>query len=262
MDINLKHKNAVICGSTQGIGLAVAKGIAGQGASVTLVARDENRLKEALHQLSTSEYQHHQYIVADFNVPSELKAKIEHYSRENPPTHILINNSGGPPGGPILNARYEEFEVAFNRHLQCNHIMAQALIPGMKNNAYGRIINVISTSVKQPIPGLGVSNTIRGAVASWAKTLAGEVAPFNITVNNVLPGATLTNRLQSIIQSKAEKTGKSPEAIQDKMLNEIPARRFATAAEIADVIVFLSSPSAGYVNGINVPVDGGRTACL
>lgn len=262
MDINLKHKNAVVCGSTQGIGLAAAKGMAALGANVTLIARNEEKLKEVWSQLPKSDQQRHQYMAADFNAPSKLKTKIEAYSKENPPVHILVNNSGGPPGGAILNARYEEFEVTFNRHLQCNHSMVQALIPGMKDNAYGRIINVISTSVKQPIPGLGVSNTIRGAVASWAKTLAGEVAPFNITVNNVLPGATLTNRLQSIIQNNADKTGKSVKEIQDKMLEEIPARRFATASEIADVIVFLASPAAGYINGTNIPVDGGRTACL
>ncbi len=262
MNIDINNKNAVICGSTQGIGFAVATAMATQGANITLLARNEEKLKEALENLPRPAQQHHQYIVADFNVPQELKTKMENYVDENPSTHILINNSGGPPGGPIINAKYEEFQLTFNRHLQCNHIMAQALIPGMKNNKYGRIINVISTSVKQPIPGLGVSNTIRGAVANWAKTLAGEVAPFNITVNNVLPGATLTQRLQSIIQNKAEKSGSTFEEIQDRMLKEIPARRFAEADEIADVIVFLASPSAGYINGINVPVDGGRTACL
>ena len=262
MDINLTHKNAVICGSTQGIGLATAMEMAALGANITLVARNEEKLKETLKNLPRSNDQKHQYIVADFNDPLDLKTKIEAYSKENPPAHILVNNSGGPPGGPILNARYEEFGITFNRHLQCNHIMAQALVPGMKSNNYGRIINIISTSVKQPIPGLGVSNTIRGAVANWAKTLAGEVAPFNITVNNVLPGATLTYRLQNIIKNKAEKTGRSFEEIQDKMMKEIPARRFAEAAEIADAIVFLASPSAGYITGINVPVDGGRTSCL
>lgn len=262
MDLNLQHKNAVICGSTQGIGLATAREMAAQGATVTLVARNEKKLKQTLGELAVTNRQQHSYIMADFNHPEELREKIEKYSRENPPVHILVNNSGGPPGGPLTEARYEEFELTFNRHLQCNHIMVQALVPGMKSNQYGRIINVISTSVKQPIPGLGVSNTIRGAVANWAKTLAGELAPFHITVNNVLPGATLTDRLNSIIQNKADKTGKTYEEIREKMLKEIPARRFASAEEIADAIVFLASPSAGYINGINVPVDGGRTSCL
>lgn len=262
MEIHVTQKNAVICGSTQGIGFATALEMADLGASITLVARDEEKLKEALEKLTRKPEQHHQYLVADFNNPRELRTKIEKYISSNPPVHILVNNSGGPPGGPIINARAEEFEQAFNRHLQCNHLMAQALIPGMKENNYGRIINIISTSVKQPIPGLGVSNTIRGAVASWAKTLAGEVAPFNITVNNVLPGATLTGRLESIMKNKAEKTGKTFTTIQEAMLKEIPARRFAEAGEIAAAIAFLASPAAGYINGINLPVDGGRTDCL
>jgi len=132
----------------------------------------------------------------------------------------------------------------------------------MKAEKYGRIINVISTSVKQPIPNLGVSNTIRGAVASWAKTLAGELGEFGITVNNVLPGFTMTQRLTSIIENNAKKSGATIEEVEMKMRNETPTRRFAEASEVANAIAFLASPAASYINGINLPVDGGRTACL
>jgi 3-oxoacyl-[acyl-carrier protein] reductase len=144
----------------------------------------------------------------------------------------------------------------------CNHILAQAVIEGMKTSGYGRIINVISTSVKQPIKGLGVSNTIRAAVANWSKTLSFELAPFGITVNNVLPGATMTQRLSSIIDSKASKTGITIEKAKQQMLDEIPAKRFAEPFEIANAIAFLASPAAAYITGINIPIDGGRTASL
>ena len=176
--------------------------------------------------------------------------------------HILVNNTGGPAGGPIFNAKIVEFESAFTQHLKCNHILVQALVPFMKEECFGRIVNVISTSVKQPLDGLGVSNTIRGAVASWSKTLANELGEFGITVNNVLPGATNTERLNAIINSKSAKIGKSFEEVAETMKNASPAKRFAKPEEIANAIVFLTSGKASFINGINVPVDGGRTKSL
>ncbi len=262
MDINLKNKRALVCGSTQGIGLAVAQELASLGASVTLMARNEIALRDVAATLSASDNQAHDYISADFNDPDALNHAISKYVQTKNVIHILVNNTGGPPGGPITAAKPEEFEKTFRQHLICNHLLAQALIPGMKNAGYGRIINIISTSVKQPLKGLGVSNTIRAAVANWSKTLAGEVASFGITVNNVLPGATLTQRLSSIIDAKATKTGKEIKELEAEMLGEIPAGRFAQPSEIAAAVGFLASPSAGYITGINVPVDGGRTGCL
>ena len=176
--------------------------------------------------------------------------------------HILVNNTGGPAGGPVFNAQLDEFERAFTQHLKCNHVLVQALVPFMKEAGYGRIINVISTSVKQPLDGLGVSNTIRGAVANWSKTLANELGQFNITVNNVLPGATGTERLNEIIKNKAAKTGLSTDEVSKNMMNASPAKRFAKPEEIANAIVFLASERASFINGINVPVDGGRTKSL
>ncbi|MEM1405893.1 MAG: SDR family oxidoreductase [Bacteroidota bacterium] len=260
MDLDLTGKHAFVCGSTQGIGKASAVQLATLGAKITLVARSEDRLKEVLKQLPNA--QNHDYIQADFDSPKELKEKMQAYISENAGAHILINNTGGPPGGKAIDADLEEFRIAFNRHLICNQIMAQTLVPLMKSSGYGRIINIISTSVKSPLDGLGVSNTIRGGVANWAKTLANELGEYGITVNNVLPGATATVRLESIIKSKAEKLGTSIEQVSQAMMKEIPAARFANANEIADAVAFLASPSAGYINGINLPVDGGRLSCL
>lgn len=259
MDLKLSNKKALVCGSTAGIGKATAIGLAQEGAHITLTARNEDKLKAVLTELPNNGSQQHDYIIADFSNPQQVaeavKATKNHY-------HILINNTGGPPGGPIVNAEIDAFAKAFTQHLQTNHVLTQATIPGMKEVGYGRIINVISTSVKQPLDGLGVSNTIRGAVANWAKTMANELGSFGITVNNVLPGATATDRLASIIENKAKKTQKSIAAISDAMRNGIPAKRFAQPEEIANAIVFLASEAASYINGINVPVDGGRTKSL
>lgn len=263
MDVNLKNKKAFVCGSTQGIGRAAAIELANLGASIVLLARNEDSLKRVKSELDISNNQIHDYIVADFSAPDELQNKVSEFlEKESSPIHILINNTGGPPAGKAIDAELKEFVAAFQNHLLCNQILVQSLVGGMKAERYGRIINVISTSVKQPIPGLGVSNTIRGAVASWAKTLAGELGEFGITVNNVLPGFTRTARLQAIIENKANKTGASQEQIEAEMQMETPARRFAEASEVANAIAFLSSPAAAYINGISLPVDGGRTSCL
>ena len=258
MNLDIQHKNALVCGSTQGIGKAAAIQLAEEGVNVTLVARSEDKLKAVLAELPNTN-QNHGYLVADFTNPADLKEKLE---ATNLQFHILVNNTGGPAGGPVFDATLEEFERAFTMHLKCNHVLVQALVPFMKEQNYGRIINVISTSVKQPLDGLGVSNTIRGAVANWSKTLANELGQFGITVNNVLPGATATERLTEIINNKAAKTGKTVEEVAEMMKNASPAKRFAKPEEVANAIVFLASERASFINGINVPVDGGRTKSL
>ncbi|MBC5774445.1 SDR family oxidoreductase [Pontibacter sp. KCTC 32443] len=262
MNLNLQNKRAIVCGSTQGIGKAIAIELAQLGANITLAARNEDKLQTALQDLDTSQGQQHDYIVADFSDPYNLNIQVQGYLSQQPIVHILVNNTGGPAGGPITEAISDEFVSAFNQHLVANHLLAKAVIPGMKEAKYGRIINIISTSVKQPLHGLGVSNTIRGAVASWAKTMANELGQFGITVNNVLPGATRTGRLESIIENKAKKTEAAVDAIESEMMAEIPARRFAEPEEVAAAAAFLATPAAAYINGINVPVDGGRTGCL
>lgn len=261
MDLNLKDKNALVCGSTAGIGKASAMELAGMGATITLVARNEEKLKAVLDALPRPNEQQHNFMVVDFNFPNQLKEKIIDATLRNT-FHILINNTGGPKGGPIFSAEVEEFTEAFTQHLVCNHILVQNVVQGMKEAGYGRVINIISTSVKQPIDGLGVSNTIRGAVASWSKTLANELGPFGITVNNVLPGFTATDRLEDIIGNAARKFQKTEEEAAAFMRSLVPARRFAEPQEIAYAVAFLASPSASYINGINVPVDGGRTKSL
>lgn len=261
MDLSLTGKNAVVCGSTQGIGLASAVELAQLGATVVLVARNQETLSNAVQTLPAEHGQNHQSVVADFSKPEDVKSAAESISQQMT-VHILVNNSGGPPGGPITDAAIEEFHSAFSMHLVCNHLLTQVFSPGMKEAQFGRIINIISTSVKQPLNGLGVSNTIRGAVASWAKTMANELGKFGITVNNVLPGATETARLSSILENKAKKTGCTVQQAADQMKSAVPAARFGKPEELGAAVAFLASPSAGYINGINLPVDGGRTSCL
>lgn len=262
MNISLEGKNALVCGSTAGIGYATAMEFAQLGAKVTLVARNEEKLKKTLADLQTPNGQQHDYLVADFAHPDGLKTALDAFMQGGKQVHILVNNTGGPPGGPAHAAGIDEYRIAFNQHLVCNQILVQAVLEGMKSAGYGRILNVISTSVKQPLDGLGVSNTIRGAVANWAKTLANELGQFGITVNNVLPGATGTGRLDAIISNKASKLGAEKDAVADNMRSIIPARRFAEPEEVAYALSFLAGPSAAYINGINLPVDGGRTKSL
>jgi len=261
MNLDLKGKRALVGGSTQGIGKASAIELAQLGAAITLLARNEETLKKVLKELPTQSEQKHNYLVADFNFPDQLKTVVEKFVSENN-IDILINNTGGPPAGQAIDAAPEDFIKAFTAHLICNQILAQAVVPGMKQSGYGRIINVISTSVKIPIIGLGVSNTTRGAVANWAKTIATELAPFGITVNNVLPGTTMTGRLDAIIKNKAEKSGKTYDEIKNEMIAEVPVGRISEPAEVAAIVAFLASPAAGYITGINMPVDGGRTGSL
>lgn len=261
MNLDLSGKNALVGGSSRGIGKAIAIELSQLGANITLTARNEEVLMEALKELDTSRGQKHDFILADFSKPDELKELVQHQLRETT-YQILINNTGGPKPGNIVDATPEQFEAAFRNHLVCNHILATLLIPGMKSSGYGRIINVISTSVKIPIKGLGVSNTIRAAVANWSKTMANELAPFGITVNNILPGATGTDRLQEVIKGTALRTGKHLEDVEREWMIEIPMQRFGDPSEIANAAAFLASPAAAYITGINLPVDGGRTGSL
>jgi 3-oxoacyl-[acyl-carrier protein] reductase len=262
MDLNLTGRKAVVCGSTQGLGLAAAQEIALLGADVVLMARNEEKLKEVTASLPAKAGQKHSYLVADFSHPDQVKICIEGYVESGGMAHILVNNSGGPVAGPAISASVDDYRLAFNSHLISNQILVQALVPGMKQSCFGRVINIISTSVKQPIPGLGVSNTIRAAVANWAKTLAGELGPFGITVNNVLPGFTKTVRADYIINKRAADSGRTPDEVLKELVSEIPAGRIGQPSDFGAAVAFLASPAASYINGINLPVDGGRTGCL
>ena len=259
MNLSLRNKRAVVCGSTQGIGKAIAEELSRQGVNLTLIARDKLALENVVKKLDTSLGQSHDYLCVDFS-DDNFENKISDLSSLN--IDILINNTGGPASGPITDANPDDFLLAFKMHLLNNQLLIKKVIDNMKKNSFGRIINIISTSVKAPIPGLGVSNTIRAAVANWAKTLSLELGPYGITVNNVLPGFTSTNRLKSLIKKKSTILGKSISEVESEMKNTVPLKRFGDASEVANAVVFLSSPAASYINGINLPVDGGRTASL
>jgi 3-oxoacyl-[acyl-carrier protein] reductase len=261
MNLSLKGKNAVVCGSTQGIGLAIAKELALLGADCTLIARNEEALKKVIRDLDTSPGQHHGFLVADFSKPDEVRTTIDEHVKHHA-VHILINNTGGPPAGMIMDAKEEDFLRAFNQHLICNHILTKTVVPSMKKEGYGRIINIISSTVRIPLKNLGVSNTIRGAVASWAKTMANELGQFNITVNNLLPGNISTQRLASLIDTTAKIANTDEEKVEQSMKNEIPMKRFGEPSEIAAVAAFLASPAGSYVSGVSIPVDGGKTGSI
>ncbi|MFW7377173.1 MAG: SDR family oxidoreductase [Oligoflexus sp.] len=256
----LAGKHALICGASQGIGQACAQELARAGARVTLLARNTEKLATVLKGLpqQNSNLQH-QAEVCDLSDPMAVR---ELTSRLPNDVDILVCNSGGPAPGPLAEATTEELSAAFQQHVLANTLLVQACLPHMKERHFGRIINIISTSVKAPLPGLGVSNTIRGAVANWAKTLANELGSSGITVNNVLPGFTKTERLEQIVQGKMRKSGKSREQVEAEMMQEVPLQRFASASEVAYACTFLASDLAAYISGINIPVDGGRTVCL
>jgi 3-oxoacyl-[acyl-carrier protein] reductase len=262
MNLDLTGKTALVCGSTQGIGYATAVELALMGANVTLIARNEPKLAEAVDSLDTSLGQLHRYIVADFSDNATVQEAIEGYLRLVPDVHILINNTGGPAGGAILDASTDEFVKTFHMHLVNYQLLTQAVVPAMKKAGFGRIVNIISTSVKQPIVGLGVSNTIRAAVANWSKTLSLELGRYGITVNNVLPGYTRTSRLDAVLAMRADAQGKTIEEVAAQLEAEIPTGRFAEPAEVAAAVAFLCSPAAASISGINVPVDGGKTGNL
>ncbi len=246
-------------GSSAGIGRAVAIELAALGANVTLLARTEKTLQETLVLLDATQGQRHNYLAVDYTRHDDLLSAVRSL---NHPVHILVNNTGGPPGGPITEADPAAFLAAFQQHLVANQLLAREVFSGMKDAGFGRIINVISTSVKEPLDNLGVSNTTRWAVAGWAKTWANEAGKFGITVNNVLPGYTLTGRLDEIVEKRAAASGQTPEAVAEMFKSHVPARRFAEPAEVAAAVAFLASPAAAYINGVNLPVDGGRTKGL
>lgn len=261
MNINLKDKNALVCGASKGIGKACAITLASLGANVTLVSRSAGKMGDVLTLMSNQDGQDHDYLVADFENLEDLTKKMRAICL-NKDYHILINNSGGPAPGLIHQATTEQFLAAFNNHLLCSHTLSQMLLPGMKMAGYGRIINIISISVKTPIPNLGVSNSIRAAMAAWAKSLSSELGTWGITVNNVLPGYTDTERLQELYSDQAKKANKSYGTLMEELRGTVPLGRIGRPEEIAAAAAFLASPAASYITGINLPVDGGRTPCL
>jgi 3-oxoacyl-[acyl-carrier protein] reductase len=262
MNLDLTNKTALVCGASQGLGLASATELALLGANIIAVSRSEEKLSKAIQQLDTSKRQQHSYLVVDLSNPDDVKEKVNAFIAKGNMIHILINNAGGPPSAPMIDTDAAEIEKAFRTHVISSHLLAQAVFPGMKQAGYGRIINIVSTSIKQPINGLGISNLVRAAVANWAKTLANEIGQFGITVNNVLPGNINTDRLDYLFSKQAADAGVEQEAILKKATSVIPAGRIGEPAEFGAAVAFLCSPAATYINGINLPVDGGKTGSL
>jgi len=261
MQLDLSGRHALVCGASQGIGRASAIELAELGASITLLSRSAEALKTATDALPRKHGQQHRWFAVDMAQTDALRDALADIVADHP-IEILINNTGGPPGGAAHTATADAYEAAFRQHLLAGQVLVQALLPGMRASGYGRVVNVISTSVKEPIAGLGVSNTVRAAVASWAKTLSSEVAADGITVNNVLPGYTRTARLDGLLAAQSSSSGRGENEIAQGMLAAVPARRFGEAAEVAAVIAFLCTPAAAYVNGVSIAVDGGRTRSL
>ena len=244
--LDLSGKRALVCGGTSGIGKAAVQALQGCGAKVVVLSRSatgENTISCNLEDLNS------------------LTKLLETEIQTNGDFEILVNNSGGPPSGPLIDAKPSDFEKAFLRHVLASQTLVQLILPGMKKANYGRIINVISTSVKEPIAGLGVSNTIRGAMASWSKTLSKELPP-SITINNVLPGFTATERLEELKQTLSKQKGISPNEVEKAWLGTVPEGRLADPSELGQVIAFLASPAASFVRGVSLPVDGGRTGSI
>jgi len=261
MDLTLEGRHALVCGASQGIGRASALALARLGASVTVVARNGAGLREVLERLSEISDRPHRHLAADFSKPDEVRARFGSWLEANP-VEVLINNAGGPPPGPIVAAEGEAFLEGMRTHLLSSQYLVQSALPHMRRAGYGRIVNIISTSVYEPIPGLGVSNTVRAAMAAWAKTLAGELAPEGFTVNNVLPGFTATGRLDRLIKGRAEKSGQSEAEVAESMRSTVPMGRFAEPEEVANAVAFLASPAAAYITGVSLAVDGGRLKSL
>jgi 3-oxoacyl-[acyl-carrier protein] reductase len=262
MNLDLTGKTALVCGSTQGIGKATAIELALLGANITLISRNEEKLQAVLDELPRKKGQKHRYLVIDFTKTNLIKSKIERHLSKYPDAHILINNTGGPAGGAVIEASAEQFVQTFNEHVVAAQILTQAVVSSMKQASFGRIINITSVGMKQPIVGLGVSNTIRGAMGNWAKSMANELGKYGITTNNVLPGYTTTARLQKVNEMRAASTQKTITEVEQDLLKDIPIGRFASPQETAAVIAFLCSPAAASVNGVSIPVDGGKTSSL
>lgn len=262
MNLDLTNKTALVCGASQGLGLACAKELALLGATIIVASRSEEKLQSALQQLDTSKWQKHQLLVLDLEEPTLVKYTVEKLLAKGNDIQILVNNAGGPPAGSMIDTDAAEMEKSFRTHVISSHTLAQLIVPGMIKVGFGRIINIVSTAVKQPINGLGISNLVRAAMANWAKTLANEIGGYGITVNNVLPGFTNTDRLNYLLTKQASAQNVTVEEIYEKTIAAIPAKRVGQPTEFGAAVAFLCSPAAAYINGINLPVDGGKTGTL
>jgi len=259
---SLQNKIALVGGASQGLGAACARALAAAGATVIVFARTEEKLKQVVENLPIPLQQEHAYLIIDTNNLIDSKKSVQELLSQIKTIHVLVNNTGGPAAGPLYETSTDDLKNAFESHLLHAHQLVQLLLPGMRAANYGRIINVLSVSIKEPIDDLGISNTIRAGMANWSKTLSRELGPWGITVNNVLPGFTNTERLDYLFTNRAVKTGLSKKEIRKNIENSIPIKRLGEPEEFAAAVCFLASPAAGFINGINLPVDGGQLRSL
>ncbi len=255
--LSLESRHALVCGASSGIGRATARTLASWGARVSLLARRERELHELQSELLEAHAPGAVVVVADLDEPDTLRRTIDAWLDEHGPAHILVHNTGGPPAGPLLEAGEDALRRAFERHVVSAQLLVKRLLPGMQQAGYGRVVNVLSTSVREPIDLLGVSNTIRAAMAGWAKSMSRELPP-GVTINNVLPGYTATERLGALAAATAERIGRSERDVEEMWKASVPENRLGQPEEIAAAIAFLASPAASYVRGVSLAVDGGR----
>lgn len=256
-DLSLESRHALVCGASSGIGRATARMLAGWGARVTLLARRQTELEALEDELVQARAPGAYVLVADLDQPEQLQERVDAWLHERGPAHILVHNTGGPPSGPLLQSSAEHLLVAFRRHVVSAQLLTKTLLVGMQQAGYGRIVNVLSTSVREPIDLLGVSNTIRAAMAAWAKSISRELPP-GITINNVLPGYTSTARLEALAEKTAESMGRSVADVEEMWKASVPENRLGRPEEVAAAIAFLASPAASYIRGVSLAVDGGR----
>ncbi|MEN0065874.1 MAG: SDR family oxidoreductase [Myxococcota bacterium] len=255
--LSLTSRHALVCGASQGIGAATARAFAAAGATLTLLARTASKLEAMVEPLKAAGAPAVHVLVADLDDREAFEGAVTAWLQAHGPVHIVVHNTGGPKGGPLLEASTDAIEGAIGRHLLTAHRLLQLTLPGMRSAGYGRFIQVLSTSVREPIDRLGVSNLTRAAVASWAKTMSREL-PSGVTINNVLPGFTDTERLDQLMGAAAERTGTTPDRVREAWIATVPEGRLAHPDETASVILFLASEGASYVRGTSIPVDGGR----
>ncbi len=261
MNISLLGKKALVGGSSKGIGKAIAEQLASSGASVTLMARNEEDLKSVVSKLDTEQGQKHGYLLVDFSDFERLREVLKEFFQTNN-IDILVNNTQGPEAGGALEKRVEDYQNAFNLLFKSVVLTTELAIAHMQRNQWGRIINVASISVKEPLNYLALSNSIRAAVVTWAKSLSIDVGKDNITVNNILTGYFDTDRIAQLNSKKAEKMGISPTEVRAEMEERVPAKRIGKPEEYGYLVTFLASDKAAYISGTNIPIDGGLLKSL
>ena len=262
MDLGLNNKSVLVAAASKGIGKATALGFLREGARVTICARDSAALEAARDELVEATGGEVLAVTADVSDPEQLKALVAAATDAYGDIEVLVNNAGGPPAGSHTTIDATQWQQAFELTLQSAVRLTELVLPAMKQAGWGRVINLSSYSVKQPMDNMMLSNSIRLSVLGWAKTLANEVAEHGILVNTVCPGWTDTDRVASLLQQKSAATGATIDQVRDDIAANVPLGRIATAEEIANVVVFLASSAASYVTGAAIPVDGGAAKVL